>query len=198
MNFLAHIYLSNNNSDIMLGNFIADHIKGKEMFHYNKGIQTGILLHRAIDDFTDSHPTVKLSKNRLHPRYRHYDGVIIDIFYDYFLAKHWSRYSNLPLGIFADYFYELLSNMPIKPKKTERFAEYMIRYNLLVNYRNLDTIAQVLTGMNHRSKLKSHMHLAIDDLKSMHSDFEADFLSFFEELIAFSHQKLVQIQSSTL
>ncbi|MAD98151.1 MAG: ACP phosphodiesterase [Flavobacteriaceae bacterium] len=180
----------------MIGNFIADHIKGKEMFNYNKGIQRGILLHRAIDEYTDKHPIVKISKDRLHPRYRHYDGVIIDIFYDYYLAKNWERYSSMPLDIFAQHVYELLENMPNLPTKTQRFSGYMIQYDLLVNYRDLDTIAQVLDGMNRRSKMKSQMHLAIEDLRSHENEFEQDFHTFFDDLQSFAQQKLTEIENT--
>ena len=196
MNFLAHLFLSNNNEDIMVGNFIADHIKGKEMFNYNKGVQTGILLHREIDAFTDSHPIVRKSKHRLHPRYRHYDGVIIDIFYDHFLAKNWSRYTNIPLEIFAKYAYDLLDKTENLPPKTERFLTYMKAYDLLLNYKNLDTLEQVLHGMNRRSKMKSNMHLAIIDLKELYNEFESDFFLFFENLREFSTQKLIELNQA--
>ncbi len=196
MNFLAHLYLSNNDEDVMIGNFIADHIKGKEMFNYNIGVQRGILLHRAIDEYTDKHPIVKISKDRLHPRYRHYDGVIIDIFYDYFLAKNWSRYSNMPLDIFAQHVYGLLGNRSNLPAKTQRFTGYMIQFDLLVNYRDMDTIAQVLDGMNRRSKMKSQMHLAIEDLQSLEKELEEDFLTFFTELQSFAKQKQNELETT--
>ena len=86
MNFLAHLYLSENNTNIMIGNFIADHIKGNNYDGFSEEIQQGVFLHREIDTFTDAHEVVRKSKRRLHERYRHYDGVIIDIFYDYFHA----------------------------------------------------------------------------------------------------------------
>ena len=117
MNFLAHLYLSQNNTDILIGNFIADHVKGSQFYNYSKEIQQGILLHREIDLFTDTHPIVKQSMQRLHKRYRHYNGVIIDIFYDYFLAKNWSKYSDIPLQIFADTIYKFFQNIEINLPK---------------------------------------------------------------------------------
>lgn len=87
LNFLAHLYLSENNTNIMIGNFIADHIKGNRFSHLNSEIQKGIRLHREIDTFTDSHVITKKSKRRLHKRYGLYAGIIIDIFYDHYLAK---------------------------------------------------------------------------------------------------------------
>ncbi len=99
MNFLAHIYLSGNDTDLIIGNFIADGIKGKKYKKFSPGIQKGILLHREIDTFTDAHPIVRQSTKRLHKNYGHYSGIIVDILYDHFLAKNWSRYSDVPLEI---------------------------------------------------------------------------------------------------
>ena len=97
MNYLAHIYLSNEEEEITLGNFIADGIKGKKYIQFPLGIQQGILLHRAIDSFTDAHPIVRKSTRRLHKKYGHYSGVIVDILYDHFLAKNWMKYHSIPL-----------------------------------------------------------------------------------------------------
>lgn len=102
MNFLAHLYLSQSNTNIMIGNFIADHIRGNNFSHFCKEIQQGVLLHREIDTFTDAHEVVRKSKRRLHERYRHYDGVIIDIFFDHYLAKNWSTYSAIPFKNYTD------------------------------------------------------------------------------------------------
>src|SRR5690554_6869802 len=108
MNFLAHIYLSGNDEEVILGNFIADGIKGKTYENYPKGIQTGILLHRGIDTFTDAHPIVRQSTKRLHKNFGHFSGVIVDVFYDHFLAKNWKTYSNEPLEEYVQRFYGLL------------------------------------------------------------------------------------------
>ncbi len=99
MNFLAHLYLSPDNTEIIIGNFIADHIVGNKFQQYSDAIQKGIMLHREIDTYTDAHAIVRRSKRRLNERYRHYNGVIIDIFYDHFLAVNWNTYSNIPLNI---------------------------------------------------------------------------------------------------
>ncbi len=120
MNFLAHLYLSPENTEIMIGNFIADHIRGNKFSHYSEAIQKGIYLHRAIDSFTDAHEIVRTSKRRLHERYGHYDGVIIDIFYDHFLAKNWADYSQIPFEIFTQSIYTLLNNKKqMLPEKTQ-------------------------------------------------------------------------------
>ena len=197
MNFLAHLYLSRNNTNIMIGNFIADHIQGNKYEGFSAEIQQGIFLHREIDTFTDAHEVVRKSKRRLHERYRHYDGVIIDIFYDYFLAKNWAAYSEIPLELFTKSVYNLLDKVKLDlPTKSQQFINYMIEYNILFNYKYKDGIEKVLNGMNKRTKGKSQMNLAIEDLHSLEAEFEADFTVFFKELIAHTNQKLKKIDTT--
>jgi acyl carrier protein phosphodiesterase len=194
LNFLAHLYLSQNNTNILIGNFIADHIRGNKYESFSKEIKQGIFLHRAIDTFTDAHKIVRKSKRRLHARYRHYDGVIIDIFYDYFLAKNWASYSEIPLAVYTDAIYHLFDEIKLDlPLKSQQFIKYMIEYNILFNYQYKDGIEKVLNGMNNRTKGKSQMNLAIEDLKILEKEFEEDFTLFFKDLIAHTNQRLKEI-----
>jgi len=180
-----------------LGNFIADHITGNNFTHFNPEIQKGILLHREIDTFTDAHKIVRKSKRRLHPRYRHYKGVIIDIFYDHYLAKNWISYSDVPLETFVQSVYDLLqNNFDILPKKTQHLLPFMIEHNWLYNYQYIAGIEKVLNGMNNRTQQKSQMHLAVEDLQNLHKEFEEDFIFFFEDLRLFSKQKLKELSSN--
>lgn len=194
MNFLAHLYLSGNDTNIIIGNFIADHIKGNKFKHLPLSIQKGIRLHREIDTFTDTHPIVKKSMHRLNERYGHYDGVIIDIFYDHFLAKNWTNYSAIPFDKYVQSIYTLLQdNLPLLPKKTVEMLPYMIQYNWLYNYQYLKGIKTVLVGMNKRTSGKSKMHLAIEDLKIHYNDFEKDFSLFFEDIRLFTSNKIQEL-----
>lgn len=190
MNFLAHIYLSFNDNEITIGNFIADSIRGNKFKHLPERVQKGIKLHRHIDTFTDAHPTVRLSTKKLHKNYSHYSGIIVDIFYDHFLAKNWKDYSDIPLAEFVDNFYDLLEdNYAILPDTTKHMMPYMISDNWILNYANLEGIGNVLQGMNRRTKNKSKMNFAILDLEEHYNEFEKEFTSFFQELIDFSKQK---------
>jgi acyl carrier protein phosphodiesterase len=194
LNFLAHLYLSQNNTNILIGNFIADHIRGNKYESFSKEIKQGIFLHRAIDTFTDAHKIVRKSKRRLHARYRHYDGVIIDIFYDYFLAKNWASYSEIPLAVYTDAIYHLFDEIKLNlPLKSQQFIKYMIEYNILFNYQYKDGIEKVLNGMNNRTKGKSQMNLAIEDLKILEKEFEEDFTLFFKDLIVYTNQRVKEI-----
>ncbi|GLU44682.1 acyl carrier protein phosphodiesterase [Allomuricauda sp. NBRC 101325] len=194
MNFLAHIYLSFDDKEITLGNFFADHIRGNKYKHLPERIQKGILLHREIDTFTDAHPTVRQSSKRLHKNYSHYSRVIVDIYYDHFLAKNWGDYSDIPLDEYVENFYALLEdNYEILPMATKRMMPYMMADNWLLNYANLAGIERVLNGMNRRTENKSKMNFAILDLEEHYTDFENEFTSFFKELITFSNQKFISL-----
>ncbi len=194
MNFLAHIYLSFGDDEITIGNFIADSIRGNKIDHLPTRIQKGILLHREIDTYTDTHAIPKLSSKRLHKNYSHYSRVIVDIFYDHFLAKNWKNYSNTPLDVFVENFYDLLEdNYPILPNSIRRMMPYMITDNWICNYAKMEGIGRVLNGMNRRTKNKSKMNFAILDLEEHYSDFETEFTSFFEELVTFSRQKYISL-----
>ena len=196
MNFLAHIYLSGDNELITIGNFIADGIKGKHYLDYPREVQIGILLHREIDTYTDAHNTVRRSTKRLHKKYSHYSGVIVDILYDHFLAKNWSKYSNELLDAYVDKFYHSLNDhYHILPKRTKHLMPYMISDNWLLSYAKVEGIAKALDGMNRRTKNRSQMHLAVQDLQEFYDDFEEEFTYFFDELIDFSEQKLKILSS---
>lgn len=189
MNYLAHIYLSQNNNEIKLGNFFSDFIKGNNYKHFSKEIQNGIYLHRQIDSFTDAHKLVRVSKRRLHERYGHYDGIIIDILYDHFLAKNWNDYSKVPLKEYEDDFLTLLeNNFDILPEKVHLALPYMQKQRWLTAYASLEGIEKALIGVNKRTKGKAKMDLAIEDLKINYSDLENDFTLFFKDLIAFSNK----------
>ena len=194
MNFLAHIYLSFGDDEITIGNFIADSIRGNKIDHLPTRIQKGILLHREIDTYTDSHAIPKVSSKRLHKNYSHYSRVIVDIFYDHFLAKNWKNYSDTPLKIYVENFYDLLEdNYPILPHGVQRMMPYMITDNWIYNYSKMEGIGRVLNGMNRRTKNKSKMNFAILDLEEHYTDFEMEFTSFFKELITFSEQKFISL-----
>lgn len=191
MNFLAHLYLSGNNDSIKIGNFMADGIRGKQFEDFPTEIKKGILLHRAIDTYTDAHPVFRQSTKRLHQNYHHYSGVIVDVFYDHFLAKNWNTYSSEKLEEFVDRFYESLSeNQAILTLKTQNLMPYMIKQNWLVSYQSVDGIKQILTQMDHRTKNESKMRFATNELSEFYIEFENEFITFFEDLILFSNIKL--------
>ena len=185
MNFLAHIYLSGDSDLLKIGNFMADGIRGNQFDTYPAEVQKGIFLHRAIDTFTDAHPIFKESTKKLHARYHHYAGVIVDVFYDHFLAKNWSTYSNENLAVYIERFYQSLKdNTAILSPRTAGFMEVMFRENWLWSYRTVDGIDKILTQMDRRTKNQSHMRTATEELEKFYTEFENEFTLFFEELRA--------------
>ena len=141
MNFLAHIYLSGDDDFIKIGNFMADGIRGKEYLNFPVQIKKGILLHRQIDTFTDAHPIFRKSKHRLHKNYGHYSGVIIDIFYDHFLAKNWRTYSATNLNDYTANFYNVLQQNTVSlTLRAKNMLPHMIKNNWLLSYQTVDGI----------------------------------------------------------
>lgn len=194
MNFLAHIYLSGNNDLLKIGNFMADSIRGHHYLDYPDELRKGILLHRYIDTFTDAHPIYRKSKHRLHEKYGHYSGVIMDIVYDHFLAKNWASYSEIKLERYAEEFYQLLqNNFEILTEKTQKMIPYMIARNWLVSYASLEGLEMILFQMDHRTKHRAHMQEAIVEVKQFYTEFEAEFTLFFEELQNHCQEKLAEL-----
>ena len=194
MNFLAHIYLSGNNDFIKIGNFMADGIRGNDYMNFPDDVKKGILLHRQIDTFTDSHLIYRKSKHRLHKKYGHYSGVIMDILYDHFLAKNWTKYSNEKLVDYAANFYQsLFDNEKILTEKTKNMLPYMYDRNWLVCYESIAGIELILFQMDYRTKHRANMQEAIVELQQFYNEFENEFTLFFKELMAFSSKKLLEL-----
>ena len=186
MNFLAHALLSGNDDDILIGNFIADAVKGNSMNGFGEEIRKGILLHREIDTYTDHHPVFIRSKHRIIGEYDKFSGVIIDIYYDHFLAANWETYSDKELSEFALYVYRLmLENYEFLPPRSKRILPYMVIHNWLVGYSRFKDLQWVFNGMSRRSsKYHSGMEGAVESLKKHYNEFQEDFKEFFPDMIA--------------
>ena len=182
MNFLAHSFLSGSSDTILVGNFIGDFVKGQGYQDYESGIRKGIILHREIDSYTDQHRLVKQSKVRLRQNYHHYSGVVVDLFYDHFLAKNWALYSNETLAEFAQRVYRTVAeNQEVLPDGVSYMLKYMVKGNWLLNYAEVRGIDRALTGMASRAKFHSNMENATQDLEKYYQDFESEFLEFFPQ-----------------
>jgi acyl carrier protein phosphodiesterase len=193
MNFLAHLYLSGTNADVMTGNFLGDFVKGRiALKKYNTAIVAGIELHRGIDLFTDHHPVVQLSKNRLRPKYRHYAGVIVDMFYDHFLSAGWLTYHSDQLAVFAKHAYQnLQANQPIMPDEAKHLLPHIIRGNWLVGYASVQGIHRALSGMASRTHYDSKMEQAAEDLTLHYSEFKKEFQAFFPDVRKYAEAQIL-------
>lgn len=184
MNFLAHIYLSGDSDDIKIGNFIGDFVKGRNYEQYPDLVRKGIYLHRRIDSFTDSHEIVNQSKLHLKKRFRRYSGVIVDIFYDHFLASEWSLFSEHPLPQYVVNMYEILvNNYFLLPNEIKAFLPFFIINNWLESYTSIEGIEGVLRRMTKRTSLPNETTFAISELRENYNLFRDEFMEYFPQLI---------------
>lgn len=159
-------------------------MKGKDLHNYEELITIGIQVHREIDFFTDNHTLVRQSTKRLRADYRHYSGVIVDMFYDHLLAIHFHNYSSIPLEEFTHHAYTLLeANMGLFPIKAQNMLPYMIRGNWLMNYQHVGGVYRSLQGISRRTKFDVQLHLAVQDLQKHFHLYEAEFKAFFPQIM---------------
>ena len=183
MNYLAHVYLSGSDEFLCIGNFIGDHVKGKAYLDYPETIQNGILLHRKIDYFTDRHFLFKKNVTLLFPQFRHYSRVIVDMFFDHFLANQWNNYHPEPLEQFSKRFYAMIEQYSsILPDKTKKILPVISKYNWFLAYRTFDGMEKILFQMSHRTKFSSNLSSALEALKKNYTKIALDFKIFFSEL----------------
>ncbi len=183
MNYLAHAYLSGTDGDFLIGNFIADHVKGSAIHRFPEKVRQGILLHRMIDSFTDSHPVVEECKAALRPRFRKYAPVITDIYFDHFLARDWERYHHEELPVYARGCYtHLRLNEQLLPERTVFMLGYMEKQDWLTGYATTQGIGMALKGMARRARFESGMEHAQGFLEENYKLFDSGFERYFPDL----------------
>lgn len=177
MNYLAHAFLSANDPEILIGNFIADHLRGNHFENLPPRVIEGIYLHRRIDTFTDAHPAFKDSKRLFYNGFEKYSGILIDIYFDYFLAKDFDKYSSLPLNQFSQNVYGIYKKSEILlPASSLRFLEYVTKNNIYLSYASFAGITQVLNHLSHRIKhrvqLDDSVNIFIVEEKKLQENFD--------------------------
>ena len=195
MNYLAHAYLSFNNADVLTGNMISDFVKGKKQYDYPMAVQHGIQLHRAIDDFTDTHEATKSLKEFFRPQYRLYAGAFGDVVYDYFLARDRNEFTtDDALMQFSQRCYKQLDG------QTEYFDNrfglmypYMKEQNWLYNYQHEKMIAQSFEGMRRRSAYIQETAIAFDIFMHHKDEMQQYYNAFFPDVKIFAADKLEQL-----
>lgn len=190
MNYLAHLYLSGEDEDIIVGNFIGDYVKGNKYNKYPDKIRRGILLHRMIDNFTNNHAEFREAKKLLAPEYRLYSGIVIDLFYDHFLAKNWNDYSEISLRKFAGKIHSiLLSNFRYLPVRVQGFLPVLIQNRRLESYASQQGIQKSLEIMSRYTSLPDNSEKAAEILRINFEYFENNFASFMRSLIGYVEQE---------
>lgn len=197
MNFLAHAYLSDNKPDIIVGNFIADFLRGrKAVEELPEAIQQGIFIHRKIDAFTDKHLVVDKSIEHIKPTQGRYASVIMDVFYDYFLIKNWSKFSDIGLSDFTQNIYEvLLEHILLYPDFLQKRLPMMVADDWMVRYGEIDGLKFTFSKMAQRITFPNQFHTATEDLLQFEKELNEEFLVFFPELVAFVNTEIQEISS---
>ncbi len=185
MNFLGHLYLSGDEPLTIVGNFMADSVKGRDLSAYPEAVRRGIILHRAIDTFTDQHPLFVTGRARARIHMGRYAGVVMDLFYDHLLAVHWERWHPERLADYAQRMYALLhTHRELLPERTRHMLPYMIHGDWLTSYASMDGLSQALAGLSRRASQGSIMlgaeRILAGNLEAYRTEFEA-FLPLIEQ-----------------
>jgi len=186
LNVLAHLYLSGNHKQVMTGNYLGDFVRSSQFREFSDDVVFGIELHHAIDTYTDAHPTVQKSKELCRAAFSKYATVVVDIYYDHFLAKHWGTFHTDSLQSFATQSYEVLgSQQTLFPQKAKRFYNYLSEHDVLQGYADFKRLEQVFFGMSRRASFESNMEQGVEVLYEHYTALQEQFFVFMKDLNAF-------------
>lgn len=198
MNYLAHLFLSGSDEQIMVGNFIGDYVKGNTWNKFPENIKKGILLHRQIDSFTDSHPKFREAKTFFRGEFGLYSGIVIDLIYDHYLAKNWNKYSDLTLRTFAKRSHAvLLQNFMFLPVRVQSFLPFLIQHRRLESYASVNGIVQTLKIMSNYSSLPAKSNFVKETIQINNNFFEVNFSEFITDLIKYTSEIQEKMYSET-
>jgi acyl carrier protein phosphodiesterase len=179
-----------------VGNITSDFIKGKKQYDYPEDIRTGILLHRAIDAFTDEHRVTKEAMKIFRPHYRLYSAPFTDIVYDHFLANDSNVFTENTLADFARETYRTLDNyMTVFPGVFQQVFPYMKKYDWLFNYRHLTGIEKSFEGIAHRAKYMTESQTAFLLFKNNYEMLQQYYNEFFPSLKQFAWSTLQSLHN---
>jgi acyl carrier protein phosphodiesterase len=189
VNWLAHAFLSKPGIECRMGNLLADHVRGRDRLATSPEFQRGMRQHQTIDAFTDSHQVVHRSRARIGGGYRHLTGILVDVFYDHFLALDWLAYSAEPLEAFTSRLYSEIRAHPISLPAEARYAlDQMLANDRLGSSRTLEGIEAALKRVSLRLEERTgkqlHLEAAIPELTANFSELNRDFAEFFPALRA--------------
>jgi acyl carrier protein phosphodiesterase len=183
MNYLAHAYLSFGVPSLLLGNMISDFVKGKKQFNYPEAVQKGIVLHRAIDSFTDNHPATKAAAAFFKPAYRLYSAAFIDVVYDHFLANDKEAFPANTLLPFTLEVYELMEKQKnLMPDYFRKMFPYMKEQNWLYNYQHKWGIERSFEGLVRRAAYLDESAIAFELFNTHYEALRHYYNDFFPEL----------------
>jgi acyl carrier protein phosphodiesterase len=185
VNYLAHLLIADRLEACPLGTLMGDHVKGPLDGRLTPEIRTAVALHRRVDGYTDGHPAFRHSKRRLSPRFGHYAAILVDVFYDHCLALRWNEHSEEPLDRFAGRVYAVLRQRREQaPEALRPLIDGMRRVDLLTAYREPRGVERALGNISRRLTRSNSLHRALPDLEAHRVGLDADFATFFPELLA--------------
>lgn len=177
---------------------ISDYVKGKKKFDYPPGIQKGIMLHRAIDTFTDAHKATKEAKEIFRPVYRLYSGAFVDVLYDHFLAADSTEFPETALAVFSQQVYTVLDkNTQWMPDNFALMFPYMKQHNWLLNYRTRQGIQKSLGGVVRRSAYLTESDTAFDLFQQHYQLLQDCYRHFWAAVKPFARQQFELLQNDT-
>jgi len=183
LNYLAHLLLSCDEEELLVGNFLGDHVSNADLPRFSAGIQRGIRLHRTIDTYMDNHPIVRQGTRRLHARHGKYAGVVMDVLYDYLLAEQWATFGVGTLQQFADQTYAvLLRHQPAMPERVQGFLPRMVADNWLVQYGTRAGVAFTFSRLQRRVSQPQFLEDALLSLDEHKAALSAEFALFFPDM----------------
>ena len=185
MNWLAHLLLSEPTPEFRVGNLLPDLLTREQIRQLPAHFLPGVRCHGLIDSFTDSHNAVRRSISRIEPPYRRYGGILVDVFYDHFLANDWSDYSEVSLEDFAREAYASIAacRHDLPPSIVPRL-QLMTVENWLCSYREIAGVTHVLHRLGGRLRRPFDLGASVNFLERHKEDLYRDFKIFFPELIA--------------
>ncbi len=195
MNFLAHLHVAPDEPGWQVGGVLADLVKGPDVAKLPPAIRAGVVLHRQVDAFTDSHPAVVRAISRIGPEWGWFSGIIVDIYFDHILARSWPRYSDEPLRAFADRMYAALgTGLPHLDGEARTFLSGLIQSDRLVAYATRDGITETLarTAKRVAARLPTRalpLADAVPQLVRLDAELAADFHEFYPRLVAYARDK---------
>ena len=198
MNYLVHLYLSGSDPEIQLGGLKGDFIKGPLPSSYPDKIALGLQLHRRIDSLAHTSLHTRRSRQKLDSKYGHGRGIIVDIFYDHFLATNWLDYSATPLENYASEIYSLLQTYFRQlPEGLQQVAPRMIKHNWLVSYQQREVVGKALCRIAQRLSRPLPLAEGIEDLVTHEVSLRQDFKGFINEALLFVQEEYAISVGST-
>jgi acyl carrier protein phosphodiesterase len=189
VNILAHAFLGGVDDDLRLGGMMGDFVRGAPDPSLPEGVRRGIVLHRAVDSFTDRHPAVVQARGLFQAPFRRYAGILLDMWFDHCLARDFAAWSNVPLQDYSDGVRALLRERAgVLPERMRGFVSYMEREGLPANYARADTLGRALAGMSYRLSRDNPLGESMPVLLTLEGELWPRFRAFFPELVAFARE----------